>query len=222
MRKGAGRTVEARYLAEHKDYSEDSSRLQAEREDSEFNNLEEIPGNAERFICAMDFFTVGSVLGKRFYVFAAISHKTLEIFQFAITENLAREFLRQQLMLFTESIATRAYLIHDNALMFNIGNLAYNLVPIRTGGVEAPKMNSIMERFFRTVRRGALDNYLLTGKNQVQRILDEYVAFYNGQRPDQGIQQQIPKTGQPEKIGGPVCMSPVLGGLHHHYYRHAA
>jgi len=73
------------------------------------------------------------VLGKRFYVFAAISHKTLEIFQFAITENLAREFLRQQLMLFTESIATRAYLIHDNALMLNIEYLGYNLVSVRTG-----------------------------------------------------------------------------------------
>ena len=99
--------------------------------------------------------------------------------------------------------------------------LAYNLVSVRTG-VEAPNMNSIMERFFRTVRREALDNFLLTGKNQVQRILDEYVAFYNGQRPHQGIQQQIPKPGEPGKTGGAVCMSPVLGGLHHHYYRQAA
>jgi len=32
--------------------------------------------------------------------------------------------------------------------------------------------------FLRTVRREALDNFLLTGKNQVQRILDEYVAFF--------------------------------------------
>jgi len=83
-------------------------------------------------------------------------------------------------------------------------------------------MNSVMERFFRTVRRQALDNFLLTGKNQVQRILDEYVAFYNGQRPHQGIQQQIPKTGEPGNTGGAVRKSPVLGGLHHHYYRQAA
>jgi hypothetical protein len=34
-----------------------------------------------------------------------------------------------------------------------------------------------MERLFRTVGREALDKFLLTGKNQVQRILDEYVAF---------------------------------------------
>ena len=93
----------------------------------------------------MDIFTVDSVLGKRFYVFAIIWHKTQEIIQFAITENPTREFVRQQLMLFTECIATRAYLIHDNALIFNIDYLAFNLVSVRTG-VEAPNMNSIMER----------------------------------------------------------------------------
>lgn len=76
--------------------------------------------------------------------------------------------------------------------------------------------------FLKTVRIEVLDNFLLTGKNQVQRILDEYVAFYNGQRPHQGIQQQIPKPGEPEKMGGPVCRSPILGRLHHHYYRQAA
>ena len=96
-------------------------------------------------IYAMDFFTVDSVLGKRFYVFAIIWHKTQEIIQFAITENPSREFVRQQLILFTESIAGRMYLIHDNALMFNIDFSAYNLVSITTGAA-APNMNSIMER----------------------------------------------------------------------------
>jgi len=106
-------------------------------------------------------------------------------------------------------------------LMFNIDFLAYNLVSIKTG-VEAPNMNSIMERFFRTVRREALDNFLLTGKSQVRRILDEYIAFYNSQRPHQGLQQQIPNPGEPEKTGDAVCRSAILGGLHHHYYRQAA
>jgi transposase InsO family protein len=116
----------------------------------------------------MDFFTVDTMLGKRFYVFAIISHKTREIVRFAITENPTREFVRQQLMLLSETIASGVYLIHDNALMFNMDFLAYNLVSIKTG-VEAPNMNSIMERFFRTVRREALDNFLLTGKSQVRR-----------------------------------------------------
>ena len=32
-----------------------------------------------QFIYAMDFFTVDTMLGKRFYVFAVISHKTREM-----------------------------------------------------------------------------------------------------------------------------------------------
>jgi len=172
-------------------------------------------------IYAMDFLTVDTMLGKRFHVFAVISHKTRGIVRFAVTEHPTREFVRQQLMLFSEAIAGKACLIHDNALMFKIDYLAYNLVSVRRG-VEGPNMNSIIERFFRSVRREALDNFLLTGKHQVQRILDEYVAFHNSQRPHQGIRQQIPKPGEPEKTGGAVCMSPVLGGLHHHYYRQAA
>ena len=47
-------------------------------------------------IYAMDFLTVDTMLGKRFYVFAVISHNTREIVRFAITENPTREFVRHQ------------------------------------------------------------------------------------------------------------------------------
>jgi transposase InsO family protein len=105
--------------------------------------------------------------------------------------------------------------------MFNIDFLAYNLVSVRTG-VEAPNMNSILERFFGSVRRETLDNFLLIGRTQIETILEEYVTFYNSQRPHQGIQQQIPKPGKLERRCDAVCRSAVLGGLHHHYYRLAA
>jgi putative transposase len=130
-----------------------------------------------QFIYAMDFLTVGTMLGKRFCVFAVISQKTREIVRFAVTENPTREFVRQQLMLFSEAIAEKAYLIHDNALMFNIDFLAYNLASVKTS-VEAPNMNSILERFFRSVRRKALDNFLLIDRDQIERILEECVAYY--------------------------------------------
>jgi len=73
-------------------------------------------------------------------------------------------------------------------------------------------MNSIMERHFETLRREASDNFLLTGRTQVQSILEEYTAFCNSHRPHQGIRQQIPKPGEPEKNEGAVCRSAVLGG----------
>jgi putative transposase len=172
-------------------------------------------------IYAMDFLTVDTVLGKRLYIFAVISHKTREIVKFAITGNPTREFVRQELTLFKETIADKVYLIHDNALMFNIDFIAFNLGSVRTG-VEAPNMNSIMERFFRSVRREALDNLLLIGRSQIETILEEYVEFYNGKRAHQGLQQQIPNPVESEKTRGAIGKSAVLGGLHHHYYRRAA
>ena len=60
-----------------------------------------------QFIYAMDFLTIDTMLGKRFYVFAIIFHKTREIARVAITENPTREFVRQQLILFTETIASK-------------------------------------------------------------------------------------------------------------------
>jgi len=49
-------------------------------------------------ICGMDFFTVDTVLNKRYYVYFIIAHASREIFRFAITENPVREFVRQQLI----------------------------------------------------------------------------------------------------------------------------
>jgi transposase InsO family protein len=42
-----------------------------------------------------------------------------------------------------------------------------------TTAVGAPNMNSVIERFFRTLRREGLDNFLLPGRSQIQRIPEE-------------------------------------------------
>jgi len=56
-----------------------------------------------------------------------------------------------------------------------------------------------------------MDDFQLIGRNRIEGIREEYIAFYNSQRPRQGIQQRIPKPGEPEKKDGAVCPSAVLG-----------
>jgi len=51
---------------------------------------------------AMDFFTLDTVLNKRFYIYIVIHHQTREVVRYAITENPVKEFVRQQLILFKE------------------------------------------------------------------------------------------------------------------------
>ena len=171
-------------------------------------------------IYAMDFFTVDTILQQRFYVYFMIYHKTREIVHFAITRNPCRQFVRQQLIEFEQSVNDLVYVIHDNAAQFHLDYLAYGIKEIRTS-VEAPNMNAIAERFIGSVRREALYYFLLISEKQVLNILREYIDYYNSKRPHQGLEQNIPQGFEAQKCGK-VRKTPILGGLYYHYERRAA
>ena len=69
-------------------------------------------------IYAMDFFTIDTVLNQRFYVYFIIYHETREVVQFAMTSNPSREFVRQQLIRFQNTLNHVVYMIHDNGSQF--------------------------------------------------------------------------------------------------------
>ena len=78
-------------------------------------------------------------------------------------------------------------------------------------------MNAIAERFVGSIRREALDNYLIFTEKQISKIIKEYIFYYNNYRFHQGI-NKVPVDYCPQKNGRIISM-PVLSGLHHHYYR---
>lgn len=87
--------------------------------------------------------------------------------------------------------------------------------------VGAPDMNAIAERFIGSVRRDALDHFLIMSRNQLKAILTEYIEYYNSKRPHQGLEQHVPQNYSPQDVGE-IEREPVLSGLHHHYFRKAA
>jgi hypothetical protein len=50
-------------------------------------------------------------------------------------------------------------------------------------------------------------------------VLEEYVAYFNGCRPHQALQQYVPvpRSTNGCAADGNVIAIPVLGGLHHDY-----
>ena len=168
-------------------------------------------------IYAMDFFTVDTILNKRFYVYFIIHHKTREIMQFAICQNPVKEFVRQQLIIFKEQIDDTIYMIHDRTGEFQQKYIDYGIKAIKTS-VKAPDMNAIAERVIRTIRQEALDNFIIVSQNQLQRILSEYILFYNTRRPHQSLEQDSP-LGYQSRSSGTIQSRPVLGGLIHDYFR---
>ncbi|MBW8036749.1 MAG: transposase [Planctomycetes bacterium] len=170
---------------------------------------------------ATDFFKADTLFGKGFYVFFSLAYralKTRKIILFSITSNPTREFVRQQMILFDEEVPGDKYLIHDNSpelKSFDYESYGTRDVPIST---YAPNMNCFAERFIGSIRREALDWFVLFSERQIKRIVSLYIHFYNELRPHQGLDQGVPCGYESQKLGK-VRSKPVLSGLHHHYYR---
>ena len=86
----------------------------------------------------------------------------------------------------------------------------------------APKANAIAERVVRTLRSECLDHVLILNEQHLRTVLDEYVAYYNAERPHRSLalEPPLPAARSPVPSGG-ISSRPVLGGLHHSYHRAA-
>ena len=183
---------------------------------------------------AMDFMTIDTLFGKRFYLFIILELRSRRIIRFDLTENPCREFVKQRIVMFSEDIPGKKILIHDNDAQFSsIDYSWFNIKSINTGPY-APKagrkqafcspmhpgMNAFVERLNGSIRREALNHFLLFSEKQIRKIIRDYVLYYNHQRPHQGI-CKIPSGDQISGIGK-IRKEPVLGGLHHSYYRSSA
>ena len=70
--------------------------------------------------------------------------------------------------------------------------------------------------------KGTLDHVLFHDGKHVQRVVREYTAYYNQERPHQGIGQRIPNQYDLLKsmpTSGRIRSTTILGGLHHSYTR---
>ena len=171
---------------------------------------------------ACDFFTIDTIMGKRCYVFFILYMKSRQIMQCAVTTNPCREFIRQQLIEFSSNIIEeKVYLIHDRSPELCCFDYEDYGVQDVTTSTKAPNMNAVAERFVRSVRNEVLDAFILFGRKQIEHILSRYILYFNGMRPHQGIEQQVP-GGYEVQTEGKVVSIPIFSGLHHHYERHSA
>ncbi|WP_344669919.1 integrase core domain-containing protein [Catenulispora yoronensis] len=75
----------------------------------------------------------------------------------------------------------------------------HDSVVIRTC-VRAPRQNSIMERWFRSLRAELTDRTLIWNLEHLMWLLREYESFYNGHRPHRSLDQAAPTCPVPEKV----------------------
>ena len=121
-----------------------------------------------------------------------------------------------------EQVGRFRFLVRDRAGQFTA---SFDAV-LADAGIEVvkipprcPRANCFAERLVLTVRTELTDRMLIFGERHLRRVLAEYAAHYNMQRPHRALQllPPRPESPVPEPVLGRIRCRPVLGGLINQY-----
>jgi len=177
-------------------------------------------------IWACDFVQVTDLCFRPLFAFFIVEHASRRVVHVGVTRHPTDPWVAQQLREVTPFGVTPRFLIYDNDHKFGP---EFTRVAT-TSGIDllrtpyrAPRANALCERFLGSVRRECLDHLLILHERHLSRVLREYVAYFNNERPHQGINQAIPERRGSHQVCGrersDVVVVPILGGLHHAYQR---
>ncbi len=173
------------------------------------------PGRAEflrsqaQGILALDFFTADLLNGTKVYVLAVIEHGNRRVRVLGGTEHPVQSWVVQQarnLLMDLGDAGTRAkFVLHDRV----------------RSAVQAPRMNSITERWTGSCRRELLDRTLIWNLRHLMMVLREYDDFCNSHRPHRALDQAAPLRPLPDGITDldhfRVRRHDRVGGVIHEY-----
>jgi putative transposase len=174
-------------------------------------------------IWACDFVQTYDVFFRAMVVFVIIELESRKVVHVNVTRSPSDVWVAQQLREATPFGESPKYLIRDNDREYgeHFANVAAEIEILRTP-VRAPRANAYCERFIGSLRRECLDHILILSERQLRRLVNEYVQYFNDERPHQGINQRIPSGLEPFSDKGEIVTRPVLGGLHPAYRRKVA
>ena len=179
-------------------------------------------------ILALDFFTADLLNGTKVYVLAVIEHGTRRVRVLGATEHPVQSWVVQQarnLLMDLEDAGTRVkFVLHDRDASFTAAFdavfQAAGVTVIRSA-VQAPRMNSIMERWIGSCRRELLDRTLVWNQRHLMIVLREYEDFYNTHRPHRTLSQAAPLRPLPDIVAdmdqSRVQRRDRAGGVIHEY-----
>ena len=174
-------------------------------------------------IWSCDYLPITDVFFRQLYAFVIVELASRKIIHIGVTRYPTDEWTAQQLREATPFDQRPKYLIRDNDAKFST-----HFEQVATGAsikvlktpFHAPNANAICERLMRSIRQECLDHFLIFSERQLNRLLKNYLEYFNYYRPHQGIGQVMPiKPEATKQVGGKIVAFPILGGLHHYYER---
>jgi putative transposase len=180
--------------------------------------------NHAKEIWACDFTVTYDWLFRPWYIFVVMELRTRRIVHSAVTRSPTDDWTSQQLREATPWGKSPKYLLHDSDSKYgsHFSTVASGVgikelkTPFRT-----PRANGVCERFMGSLRRECLDHILILQGKHLQRVVKECTAYFNQERPHQGIGQRIPDFYEQHDTDarGRITSKAIIGGLHHNYSR---
>ena len=172
-------------------------------------------------IAAMDLFVVPTIGFELLHAFVIVRLDRRDLVWINVTTNPTAEWIARQLTeAFPWDEAPR-YLIRDRDRIFGaIVTRRLSAMGIRDRPT-APRslwQNGFAERLIGSIRRDCVDHFIVLGETHLRRILQAYTSYYNGIRTHRSLDKDAP-VSRPVQRTGSIKSHPILGGLHHHYFR---
>jgi transposase len=138
-------------------------------------------------ILALDFFTADLLNGTKACVLAVIEHGTRRVRVLGAAEHPVRSRVVQQarnlLMDLDDAGVSVKFVLHDrDASLTAAFDAVFRAAGARVvrSAIQAPRMNSIMERWIGSCRRELLDRTLTWNQRHLMTVLREYEGFWPG------------------------------------------
>jgi hypothetical protein len=172
---------------------------------------------------AVDFFHVDcAVTLRRLYVLFVLEVGNRYLHILGVTAHPDEHWTTQQarnlVMDLGERTARFRFLVRDRASQFTA---SFDAV-LADAGIAAvkipprcPRANCFAERLVLTARTKVTDRMLIFGERHLRKVLADYAAHYNTQRPHRALQLRPPhpESAVPEPVQGRIRCRPILGGL---------
>ena len=177
-------------------------------------------------IVSVDLFTVPTGTFRVLYVFLVLSNQRRRVVHFNVTDWPSAVWTGQQIVeAFPWDTAPR-FLIRDRDGKYGedfvrrVESLGIRHMLI---SARSPWQNPYVERVIGSIRRECVDHMIIFNERHLRRVLREYFKYYHGSRTHLGLEKDCPWPRPVEPLElGLVNAEPMVGGLHHRYYRQAA
>ena len=169
----------------------------------------------------MDLFVVPTVGFDLLYAFVIVRLDRRDLVWINVTVNPTAEWVARQITeAFPWNEAPR-YLIRDRDRIYGsvvIRRLRAMGIRDRPTAPASPWQNGFVERLIGSIRRECVDHIIILGEAHLRRILKSYASYYNEIRTHRSLGKDAP-ISRPVQRAGSLKTFPILGGLHHHYFR---